>query len=249
MSLLLALEGCAGRAAFQVGVLEWFGERGVLPRAAAGASSGSIVAALCGFLDPADMRTAWLAGAGRRIFRPHNLLDGRWPFVMSEIVADALTAAVGSARLPEARVPLAIPVTHLAASGRERRVLTREDDIAVVEAVLGSCFVPGPYIRRVFVDGRLALDGAWLVRTPVEEALALAPGPCLAIVANTEQALYADYPFARRVDVPERCRLLGPRRSMALGPFDTDRERIVDAIDAGREAAEAFARASESPGT
>jgi len=247
VSLLLALEGCAGRAAFQVGVLEWFGERGVRPRAAAGASSGSIVAALCGFLDPADMRAAWLAGAGQPIFRPQNLLGGKWPFVMSEIVEDALTAAVGSARLPEARIPLAIPVTHLAPSGRERRVLTRDDDISVVEAVLGSCFVPGPYIRRVFVEGRLALDGAWLIRTPVEEALGLAPGPCLAIVANPEQALYADYPFARRVEVPDLCRLLGPRRPMALGPFDTDRDRIVDAIEAGREAAEAFTRESEDP--
>lgn len=241
MSLLLALEGCAGRAAFQVGVLEWFGERGVLPRAVAGASSGSIVAALCGFLDTRDLRSAWLAGAGQPVFRPGNLLAGRWPFVMSDIVADALTQAVGSARLPEARIPLAIPVTHLGPAGRERRVLTRDDDVAVVDAVLGSCFVPGPYVRRVFVDGRLALDGAWLIRTPVEEALALAPGPCLALVANPEGSLYADYPFARRVEAPARVRILGPLGPMALGPFDTDRQRIVEAMDAGRQAAEAFA--------
>jgi predicted acylesterase/phospholipase RssA len=242
VSLLLALEGCAGRAAFQVGALEWLAERGLKPSAAAGASSGSIVAALAGFMDPADMRAAWLVGAGKPIFRPENLLTGCWPFVMSDIVAEALEAALGSARLPQARIPLAIPVTHLGPGGRERRVLTRADDVPVVEAVLGSCFVPGPYVRRVFVDGRLAVDGAWKVRTPVEEALELGPGPCLAIVANPERALYLDFPFSRTRPVPARCHILGPARGLALGPFDTDRGRIIEAMDVGRAAAEAFAR-------
>ena len=150
------------------------------------------------------MRAAWLVGAGKPIFRPENLLAGRWPFVMSDIVTEALEAALGSVRLPQARIPLAIPVTHLGPAGRHRRVLTCTDDVSVVEAVLGSCFVPGPYIRRVFVDGRLAVDGAWKVRTPVEEALELAPGPCLAIVANPERALYMDFPFPRTRPIPSR---------------------------------------------
>ena len=241
MSLVVALEGCAGRAAFQVGVLEWLGERGIRPAAAAGASSGSIVAALSAFLEPGDMREAWLAGADQRVFRPARLLAGHWPFVMSDIVAAALEAALGGARLPQARIPVAIPVTHLGPAGRQRRVLTRADDVPVVEAVLGSCFVPGPYIRRIHLDGRLALDGAWLVRTPGGEAMALAPGSCVAIVANPERVLYGDFPFARPLPVPPACRVLGPARALALGPFDTDRDRIVEAMDAGRAAAEAWA--------
>ncbi len=237
MTLALALEGCAGRAAFHVGVVEWLGEQGIRVSAAAGASSGSIVAALTAFLAPEDLREAWLAGAGQRVFRPEMLLRGRWPLVMSDLVGEALDKALGGVRLPQAPIPLAIPVTHAGAGGRVRRVLTRDDDIAIADAVLGSCFVPGPYARRIFIDGRLALDGAWQVRTPVGEARAMGNGTCLAVVANPEKALYRGYPRPRAMPAPAGVRVLGPDQPLALGPFDTDGSRIRAAFEAGRRAA------------
>ncbi|MEJ2514392.1 MAG: patatin-like phospholipase family protein [Gammaproteobacteria bacterium] len=248
MTLALALEGCAGRAAFQVGAVEWFGEQGLRVTAAAGASSGSIVAALTAFLPARELREAWLAGAGERVFRPEMLLRGRWPLVMSDIVGNALETVLGGARLAESPIPLAIPVTHAGRRGRTRRVLTRKDDVPVVDAVLASCFVPGPYARRIVIGGRLALDGAWQVRTPVEEAMALGGGQCLAIVTNSEKALYRGYPVKRAAAVPAGCRVLGPDQPLALGSFDTDRGRILAAMAAGRSAAMRLAASGAVPG-
>ena len=57
-SIGIALEGCACRAAFQVGAIEWLSEQGFRPAVAVGASSGSIVAAAMALGRGGELREA-----------------------------------------------------------------------------------------------------------------------------------------------------------------------------------------------
>jgi predicted acylesterase/phospholipase RssA len=233
----LAFEGCAGRAAFQVGVAARLHEEGVRPVAVAGASSGSIVAALIAGGYAARIEEIWLAAAGRPVFQPARLLRGGWPFAMSAVVGDALEREFGSRRLPDLALPIAIPVTLLSPRGRRQRILTRADDIGVVEAVLASCFIPGPYSRVVRIDGSIGFDGAWQIRTPVDAVRELGASRVLAVVANPAGELRLDFPT--RGTAPERsdCLVISPRAELPVAAWDTDPGRIRAAIAAGRLAA------------
>lgn len=246
MILGLALEGCAGRAAFLAGAVARLEELGVSVSVVAGASAGAIVAAAVADDRALELPGRWLASAGRPVFRPAALLRGRWPLRMSEIVGDALDAMFGRRQLGSLPRPVAIPVTFLGPLGRTRRVLVRGDPVGIAEAVLGSCFVPGPYSRPVRPLGRLALDGAWQVRTPVADARALGADRVLAVVANPAGALMRGFPLSREVPPPAWCRVLAPPAPLALGPYDPDPARIRDAIDLGARAAEGFVRRQSS---
>ena len=158
MALGLAFEGCAGRAAFHAGVVDGLHRAGVAPACVAGASSGSIVAALVAAGLPDRLVDIWRSASDQPVFRPRRILRGRWPFAMSQIVGDALESVFQERRLESLALPIAIPVTLVGVRGRRRRILTREDDISVVEAVLASCFIPGPYSRVVAIDRCLAVE-------------------------------------------------------------------------------------------
>src|SRR5438876_6554096 len=76
----IAFEGCGCRAAFQVGVIEWFTEHNLLPAAVAGASSGSLIAAATAIGGVAELRPVWTELFGSRVRDMGRLLRGRWPF-------------------------------------------------------------------------------------------------------------------------------------------------------------------------
>jgi len=243
MGFGIAFEGCAGRAAFHVGVVEGLLETGLRPDFIAGASAGAIVAA-CVAADLADdLRAKWLAVAGSRVYRPELIRHGRWPWRMSEIVGGMLTQTFGELRLADLKYPAAIPVTVFERGRRRRRILTRADDVCVTDAVLGSCFVPGPYSTPVRIAGKLAWDGAWMVRTPVDAAFMLGARRVLAVVGHAEGRLKTGYLVERTVDLPAETRLVHPRSTLALGPYDTDPARMRAAIDIGRESMLSFAEA------
>ncbi len=237
MGLGLAFEGCAGRAAFQVGVVARLNDMGLHAGFVAGASSGAIVAALIAGGHGDRLEDIWLGAAGRPVFQPARLLRAGWPFAMSSIVGDALEDVFGARRLPTLGLPIAIPVTLLTAGGRRRRILTRTDDITVVEAVLASCFIPGPYSRTIRVDGRIGFDGAWDVRTPVDAAQDLGASRVLAVVANPGGELQLGFPTRARMPPPPGCTIVCPLSELRLGPWDTDEGRICEAMLAGRRAA------------
>ncbi len=238
----VALEGCAGRAAFQIGVLDWFERRGIRPAAVAGASAGSIVAATVAFGRLGDLEDIWLGVAGSRVVRPERIVKLGWPLAMSDIVGTAMAAAFPGQTLADALLPLSIPVTHCQPAPT-RRLLTRQDRIDVTDAVLASCFVPGPYHRVIRIDGRAAFDGAWLLRTPVDAA---APGqPVLAIVSNPEGHLKTGFFRPATRAWPPGCRVLHPDRPLPVGSYDTDLERMRSTIAEGRRAAATFARREE----
>jgi NTE family protein len=240
--LSVALEGCAGRAAFQIGALQWLADRGIRPGAVAGASAGSIVAAAVAFGRLDGLEDLWLGVAGSRVFRPERILRLGWPLAMSEIVGSAMADAFPARTLAEATLPISIPVTHLGPVPH-RRILGRQDAILVADAVLASCYVPGPYHRIVRIDGRVAFDGAWLLRTPVDSAEAGVP--VLAVVSNPEGVLKTGYFRPAVRPWPSSCRVLHPDRPLPVGAYDTDRERMRATIAEGRRAAARFARAEE----
>src|ERR1041385_3904342 len=93
----IAFEGCACRAAFHVGALEWLCERGFTPAAVAGASSGSLVAAAVAMNRHAALRESWMELVGSAVCDWRRLLRARWPFQMTEIVSAAARRHFGDA--------------------------------------------------------------------------------------------------------------------------------------------------------
>lgn len=218
-------------------------ELGILPALTAGASSGAIVAAFAAANRARDLEDAWLSGAGRPVFQPRVIMEGRWPFRMSDLVGNAVRDAFGQLRLDQLPNPVAIPITLIGLSGRVRRTLTQADPVPVVDAVLGSCFIPGPYSRVIRIGGRAVFDGAWQLRIPLQDAKALGARRIIAVCGHPRSTLAAGFPFVRHLPLPDDCRVIQPRTDLPLGPYDTSVGRIRDAIRQGREAADVFVRA------
>lgn len=236
----LAFEGCAGRAAFHVGVVDWLQQHGLRPRAVTGASSGAIVAAALAVGQGHRLREMWLEGLDARLFRPERLLRGRWPFAMSDILGKASRAYLGGWRLRDVPLPLGIAVTVWRGGRFRRRLLTSRDSMTLVDAVLASCYIPGPYARMVPVAGRFALDGAWQLRVPVDDLRRLGPAPRVAVVTNPEGRLEGGFPRTVRVQPRLKTEVLAPLEPLPLRGFDLDRGRHRACIEAGWHSAEAF---------
>lgn len=219
--------------------LELVGQR-VQPAIYAGASSGAIVAAFLAAGRPDELESAWLSAAGRPVFKPAVVLHGRWPFRMSDVVGEPLKEAFGNQSLNDLLHDIAIPVTLVSARGRRHRLLTRQDSVAIADAVLASCFIPGPYSRVIRIDGHAAFDGAWRFRTPLNDCLSLGATRTIAVQGHPRDEIACGFPFVRHLPVPDNCRVLRPDRPVAVGAYDTDLSRIRATIRAGRDAARKF---------
>ena len=242
----VALEGCSVRAAFHVGVVEWFVERGLPIGVVGGASSGSLVAVAVAAGRVSDLREAWSELLGKtQVFQPRRLLSGRWPMAMSDILAEALETWVGDVPLTEL-TPIAIPVTHLERGFPVVRVLTHCDAIPASVAIRASSFLPGPYDRMVRIDGRWTVDGAWLQRTPVAPVRELGASKVIAVVSEERGRLIGGL-FRRREHRPAAdTRVLSPARPLPIRGFSFDRTATEVSFRIGRDAAEMFAREHEA---
>jgi len=240
----IAFEGCACKGAFHVGVAEWMHDHGYEPDVVAGASSGSVIAALVALGEVKALAELWLAVGGTAVFQPKRMLAGRWPFVMSEVVGVPLRRKLGAMLLADVPKPLAITVTVLRRRGLTRRILSQADPLRLADAVLASCFFPGPYSRMVPVDGRPAIDGAWHVRTPVDAVEQLGADKQIGCVTRGEGTLRGGFVRKRVFDVPAACRILRPIEPLQLDTWELDRRRIEDAMALGRRSAEAFFEAN-----
>ncbi len=243
----LAFEGCAGRAAFHVGVVDWLLRHGLHPRAVTGASSGAIVAAALAVGKAGCLRQMWLEGLKTRLFQPGRLLRGRWPFVMSEILGQASRRTLGTWRLEQVPLPLGIAVTVFRRGRFRRRLLTSRDAMSLVDAVMASCYIPGPYARMIPVAGCFALDGAWHVRAPVDDLESLDPAPRIAVVTNPEGRLEGGFPRTVRVRPRLEAQVLAPLEPLPLRGFDLDPGRHRACIEAGWRAAAAFFAENRAP--
>jgi predicted acylesterase/phospholipase RssA len=247
----IAFEGCACRAAFHVGAMEWFADENLFPAAVAGASSGALIAAAVATDRIHELRAVWADLYGTRVCSAQRLLRGRWPCRMSEIVGGVTARYFGARPLADTSIPLSIVVTQWRGAGFERRTLTATDDVTIERAVLASCFFPGPYSRHVPIERRLTVDGAWLGRVPVVEAARLRhdygghANRVIACVGDDEGRLLRGALRPRPMEIPASVdyRVLAPVEPLPLGAFDFDGDRTQRTMAIGRASAERFARA------
>jgi NTE family protein len=240
-ALGIAFEGCACRAAFHVGAIEWLNEQGFRPSAVAGASSGSIVAAAVAMGGVGELREAWMDVVGSAVCDWRRLLRGRWPFMMTEIVAGAARRRFGDAVMADPSTPLGISVTVWDQWRFQRRLFTARHPLRIAAVVQASCFLPGPYWQMVPLDGRPTFDGAWLARVPVDDVKTLGAGKVIACSSNQEGRLLRG--AIRPIDVATPQvdhRVLYPIEPLALGAFDFDAGRSAQAFAIGRASAAAF---------
>lgn len=244
----IAFEGCACRAAFHVGAMEWFAEHDLLPAAVAGASSGALIAAAIAIGRIGDLRSVWEGLYGTQVCGARHLLRGRWPCRMSEIVGSVADKYFGTRPLADTALPLSIVISQWRGVGFERRALTAADDVTIARAVLASCFFPGPYSRHVPINGRLTVDGAWLGRVPVVEAAQLGVNlgvtKVIACVGDDGGRLLRGALWPQPMTIPASVdyRVLAPVEPLPLGAFDFRGDATVRTMAIGRASAEAFAR-------
>jgi NTE family protein len=237
----VAFEGCACRAAFHVGAIEWLTEHGFRPAAVAGASSGSLIAASLAMGQVGELREAWMEVAGSAVCDWRRLLRARWPFLMTEIVSGAARRRFADARMADTMVPLGIPVTVWHGWRFRRRLVTARHPLRIATVVQASCFLPGPYWQMVPLDGRPTFDGAWLERVPVDAAAALGARKVIACTSNLEGRLLKGALRPIDAETPTAdFRVLHPIEPLALGAFDFDLARSADALAIGRASAAAF---------
>lgn len=240
MPLGIAFEGCACKGAFHVGAMQTLWRAGLRPARVAGSSSGAIIAAAVALGLGDDLERLWLDLAGQRVFEPRRMLRGRWPFRMSEIVAGALAPIVGTRTLAELPVHLSVVITAYEGGRLVPRVLTPADGhLRLLDVLMASAFIPGVYHRPFRIDGRLALDGGWVTRTPVAPILT-GPDP-RGIVLVTSPGEASPARIASWTRRPEQeLRILQPSRKLRIRAFDFDRVVTEEAIAEGRAAAERF---------
>lgn len=243
----MAFEGCACRAAWHVGVVEWLAERGVHAEVSAGASSGALVASMIAVGADSSLREAWLDVTTR--YRPYELgaiKRLRWPGRMTYVLREALVSLAGDRWLADVTQPLAITVTMLNRTGISRRVLTRGDRMRLSDALMASCFIPGPYSRIPRLDGRPAVDGAWHQRVPIDTLQPLGATRMLAVTSDPQGRLIGG--ALRRVELPwpANTRVIWPDAPLPIGIFDFDRARTLACIELGRRSGERFARLNDA---
>ena len=213
----------------------------MLPHAVGGASSGSIVAAALALGRSQDLEDGWLSLMGiTRVLQPGVVLRGGWPLRMSHILRPALEEQLGDVSMRDAGLPLAIPVTLPSRRGRVERMITRADDVSVVDAILASCFIPGIYSRPVWIDGRPALDGAWLRRVPEQGVRALGVERVVAMTDDPSGLLRGGLFRPRVESVHPNTRVLSPLINFPLRGFDFDPGRTRAAMAIGRASAADF---------
>jgi len=238
----IAFEGCGCRAAFHVGVVEWLATHDLMPDAVSGASSGALIAGALAIGRADDLRAVWTELFGSRVCDARRLMSGRWPFRMSEIVGAVVSRYFGERLLRDTALPLSVVITQLRLRGFSRRVLTARDPIRLADAILASCFLPGPYSRMVPIERRLTFDGAWLCRVPIDAAAALGARRVIACVSDDRGRLLRGALWTKTVDVPAGidCRVLSPVTPLPIGAFDFDRGATLETFAIGQESARQF---------
>jgi predicted acylesterase/phospholipase RssA len=247
----LSLPGCACRGAFQFGVAARLAAQGERFDIVAGASSGSLCAAVT---------VAGLAARGPELTRrlaslpivsTRYLATERSVFGMGRILRDLLENHLPEELLHDTPAELLVATTHAADWALSRlpaRVLghegaeARRDPLVVHsnrdrrdlhDVILASCYIPVLYAGVARLDGALHVDGALadntlldaLVARGATEITVVTPFPGGA-VAQTMFSL--EGPLRPRPGV--RLRVLYPARPLSIRRFDLSRERLEEAL-------------------
>lgn len=236
----VVFEGCACRAAFHAGVAAGLVEAEVPIAIAAGASSGSIIAAALAAGRGRELPALWAEVGGRSIVSWRRTLANRSPFDMSTIVRDALRGALGGGDLRAGPIESLCTATRL--RDLRRLVLSSREEADFVEPVLGSCFFPVLYGRTIRLRGALVVDGGLTDNLPVEAVAARGATTILAVVPAADgtamkRPLAPRFRPDARAPAGARVVTIHPRRPLAIGAWDLDRERMRAAVAEGRDAA------------
>lgn len=229
----VAFEGCACRAAFHAGVAAALEESGVPIAVTAGASSGSLCAAAMAAGLGTKLPALWRSLGGRSIVSFRRLWWNRSPFDMSHLVRRAIVDALGVVDLRDR------PVEALAVATRLRDwrpvLFSSRDEPAMLEPLLGSCFLPPFYGRAVRVNGDWLLDGGLTDNLPVEAVAERGVDEVLAVVVSHEgTALKSPLrPWWRPRVAGRRLRVVHPERPLTLGSWDFSLDHMDRAIDEG----------------
>ena len=229
----IAFEGCACRAAFHAGVAAAFADSKVPIALTAGTSSGSLCAAGLAAGRGAELPTLWRGLAGRSVISFSRALWNRSIFDMSHLVRHALEAAFGPVDLREQSVEALVVATRV----RDWRpiVFSSRTEPAMLEPILGSCFLPPFYGRTIRVRGELLIDGGLTDNLPIE-ALAARGAEDIVAVVTSPRGTALKSPW-RPIWVPtvdgKRVHVVHPERPLEIGSWDFSADRMNRAIDEG----------------
>ena len=229
----IAFEGCACRAAFHAGAVAAFAEAKVPITLAAGTSSGSLCATALAAGRGRDLPELWRALAGRSVISLRRALWNRSIFDMSHLVRTAIVAELGTVDLRNRSVEALVVATRL----RDWRslVFSSRTEPAMLEPILGSCFLPPFYGRPIRVRGELLLDGGFTDNLPIETLAARGAEEIVAVVTSPRgTALKSPLrPYWVPQLADRRVHVVRPERALEIGSWDFSAERMDRAIDEG----------------
>lgn len=224
--------------AFGVGVAAALEERGVALPLAAGASSGSLTAAAVAAGRARELFTLFSGLAGRSIVSFRRIAHNRSIFDMSHLVRSSLEEFFGEGDLRAA--PGEAVCTAARFPDFALRVFSSRQEPRFIEPMLGSCFFPILYGRPIRWRGDWLLDGGILDNVPMDPLVARGATTLYVVVPNADGR-------ARRslrqkawhpVHTSATVRVIAPDRPLRLKSWELDRERVAEALAAGRRAGE-----------
>jgi len=155
----LALSGGATRGLAHIGVFKGLEENGIKADCISGTSIGAFAAALYAFgVSISDMRDL---GQDMTPLRVSKLKLTRYGLFSNEEIGNHIRSKIGSARIEESPIPLAILATDI---GTGDQVVLREGEVAT--AVMASSAVAGIY-QPVRINNRMLMDGGIIEDVPI----------------------------------------------------------------------------------
>ncbi len=232
----IVFSGSACRLAFGAGVAAAFADHGSSIPLAAGASSGSLIAAAVAANRAGELPDAILRLGDRPIVSWRRLLQNRSPFDMSTIVRDAivdffgdcdLRAAPGEALCTATQLPTLRPV-----------VFSTRAEASFLLPMLGSCFFPILYGRPIRHRGAWLLDGGAVDNVPITPLVERGATRVRVVVPNADGTALRRLghrgwrPHHARVAVE----VIAPGRPLRLRSWELRRDHLAEALDEGYRA-------------
>lgn len=234
----IVFSGSACRLAFGAGVAAAFADAGRVIPLAAGASSGSLVAAAVAAQRGAELPRAILRLADRPIVSLRRALHNRSPFDMSTIVRDAIVDFFGDCDLRHAPGEAVCTATKLP---RLRPVVySTRDEPSFLLPMLGSCFFPVLYGRPIRYRGSWLLDGGAIDNVPIGPLVERGARRVFVVVPNPDGTALRRLGHRgwrpRHADPAVRVEIVAPARPLALRSWELTRAPLEAALDEGYRA-------------
>lgn len=232
----IVFSGSACRLAFGAGVAAAFADRGRHVPLAAGASSGSLVAAAVAAGRAQELPSAIRKLGDRSIMSWRRLFHNRSPFDMSTIVRDAIVDFFGDCDLRQAPGEALCTATRL--PSLRTVVFSSRQEPSFLLPMLGSCFFPVLYGRAIRYAGTFLLDGGARDNVPITPLVARGVQRIFVVVPN------ADGTAVRRLGhrgwrprhPTAQLTIVAPARPLPLRSWELDRHRLDDALAEGYRA-------------